>query len=512
MKFRSFIVATALLAPACVPTGFDDAASSTDQALLEVPQIGLTPRLREQRAECGFAKDSTPNEPRYASCYLAVTVDEVRTWLQATRSWVGATRELYLNARGQLLTWATNESRLACAIKANSWDASLQPTLDELAELFKNTYGRPYDSALCRESDPAPSLACDASDMTPRCSSVRAWSKLDRQYRDVADTAARLAVEVQAWDFGFTERCTSGELANDVMADVLRVASNDADLDPRPVDAQTGAPRPAKAPNYRLMVADDLFTRREDVKKRRAALCHYDAISDRTTAREDVVLVRDRLARLHTLDGLDSPTEGAARVSAFSRCIDAVAPLKPAQLGTNVPEYFYWTAYCLAQRASAHTRQAGDDAAAPYSRGERDARVAIAVASEGRRIDETFEGGGMFRVLAMAQVACRNISLSPTLSCPSDETGWSNAQRAIVSPAYGLSRSPDTDTGNYFYDVYASEARIAVRRWGRASACSIVAEPLARIDSGDATPGREPETLRARRALVWTKSLIGCEP
>ena len=227
---------------------------------------------------------------------------------------------------------------------------------------------------------------------------------------------------------------------------------------------------------YDFSAADAAFAGRVDAAKAAQARDLYSK-SLATVSGDEKIYAVEQLARVDYYEGNKTPEADASnRKIIFKRCMDSVENIKSTS--ATHPAYNYWRGLCLASWAKANgvlksLEKAGE---------------VIELIEKGRGVDETYEGGGFFRLGAAVYL---NL---PALFGGDVNKAWDSSQKAISSAAYAGSKSPDTDTGNYFYAVYLYAAQIAAKRESKDAARAIANEAIERFEAGDVSPDRAPES------------------
>jgi hypothetical protein len=236
---------------------------------------------------------------------------------------------------------------------------------------------------------------------------------------------------------------------------------------------------------YDFSAADAAFANRTDAAQAAQAISLYQGALGQTPGTEKIYAV-EQLGRLDYYLGNSLPESNAAgRKVVFQRCLDNTDSINPSKYGSDTPAYRYWKALCLASWAKANGVLASLEKAGEV----------IENIEKGKALDETYEGGGFYRVGSAVYL---NL---PAVFGGSVDKAWDYAQKAISSPAYSGALNPDTETGNYHYGVYLYAAQIAAKREGKPEAKAIVQAALDRINSGDIPVGREPETAISKAEL-----------
>jgi len=235
---------------------------------------------------------------------------------------------------------------------------------------------------------------------------------------------------------------------------------------------------------YDFSPADAAFKGRTDSAKAAKARELYGKALVTVSGAEKIYAV-EQLARVDYYEGNKTPESDAdSRKKIFQRCMDNVESIKSTAAAK--PAYNYWRGLCLASWAKANgvlqsLAKAGE---------------LIDLVEKGRGLDETYEGGGFFRLGAAIYL---NL---PAAFGGNVDKAWDYSQKAIASAAYAGSTSPDTDTGNYYYAVYLYSAQVAAKRDSKAAARAIAAEAIERIEAGDVSPDREPETVVNKQEIA----------
>lgn len=227
---------------------------------------------------------------------------------------------------------------------------------------------------------------------------------------------------------------------------------------------------------YDFSAADAAYAGREDASKAALARDLYTQALPSVSGPEKIYAV-EQLARVDYYEGNKTPeSDDANRKKIFKRCMDNVENIKATS--TTHPAYNYWRGLCLASWAKANGVLKSLEKAGEI----------IDLIEKGRALDETYEGGGFFRLGSAVY-----LNLPPLFGGDVDKA-WDYSQKGIASPAYAGSKNPDTDTGNYYYAVYLYAAQIAAKRDGKDAARAIANEAIERIEAGDVAPDRAPET------------------
>lgn len=231
---------------------------------------------------------------------------------------------------------------------------------------------------------------------------------------------------------------------------------------------------------YDFSSADAAFAKRENSAQLATANKLYKASLDSVKGAEKVYAT-EQLARLAFFEGNSIPeSDSANRKKVFQRCMDVADTFEKKTV-----QHSYWRGLCLASWAKANGVLKSLEKAGEI----------LELVETGRKADETYEGGGVYRLGAAVY-----LNLPPLFGGDIDKA-WSYAQKAIASPAFSGSKNPDTDTGNYFYAVYLYAGQIAAKREGKDAAKAIVNEAIERIEGGDLPVDREPETKQNLREL-----------
>jgi hypothetical protein len=227
---------------------------------------------------------------------------------------------------------------------------------------------------------------------------------------------------------------------------------------------------------YDFTAADAAFAGRSDTASADQARDLYSKALESVDGAEKIYAV-EQLARVDYYTGNKTlESDSSARKVIFKRCMDNVENIKST--ATTGPAYNYWRGLCLASWAKAN---GGLQSLAK-------AGELIKLVEDGRGLDETYEGGGFFR---LGSALYLNL---PAAFGGNVDKAWDYSQKAIASAAHSGSKNPGTDTGNYFYAVYLYSAQIAAKRDSKDAALAIANEALERIEAGDVSPDRVPET------------------
>lgn len=227
---------------------------------------------------------------------------------------------------------------------------------------------------------------------------------------------------------------------------------------------------------YDFSAADAAFAGRTDAAQAALARDLYSKSLASVSGDEKIYAV-EQLARVDYYEGNKTPeSDDANRKKIFKRCMDSVENIKST--ASSHPAYNYWRGLCLASWAKANGVLKSLEKAGEI----------IELIEKGRGVDETYEGGGFFRLGAAVY-----LNLPPLFGGDVNKA-WDYSQKAIASAAYAGSKSPDTDTGNYYYAVYLYASQIAAKRDSKDAARAIANEAIERIEAGDVSPDRAPET------------------
>lgn len=236
---------------------------------------------------------------------------------------------------------------------------------------------------------------------------------------------------------------------------------------------------------FDFSAADAAFEKRTDAEQAEKALGLYSDALSQTSGSEKLYAV-EQLGRLDYYLGNKAPeSDTEARKKIFQRCLDNVETINPSAFGSDTPQYRYFKGVCLANWAKANgilksLEQAGE---------------LIENIETGRKLDETYEGGGFYRLGVAVYL---NL---PPLAGGDVNKAWDYYQKTIASPAYSGSKTPDTDSGNYHFAAYLYGAQVAAKRGDKAGAKAIGQEAIERIEGGDLPVGREPETLLVKKEI-----------
>ncbi len=148
----------------------------------------------------------------------------------------------------------------------------------------------------------------------------------------------------------------------------------------------------ASANAYDFSKADALFKQRDNNLSAIAqARGLYEQALNSSSSKEDLMHAVERLGKLAYYEGdlLLAQNESSKRAQVFSKCLEYVESISPAQIG-KTGAYFYWKTACLALWG----RAAGMFAAAGRL-GELKESM-----KQGLALDPDYAGGGMDRVIA----------------------------------------------------------------------------------------------------------------
>jgi hypothetical protein len=234
---------------------------------------------------------------------------------------------------------------------------------------------------------------------------------------------------------------------------------------------------------FDFSAADAAFAERSKTAKATEARKLYnDALA--SISGDEKIYAVEQLARLDYYEGNKTPESDAeGRKKAFKRCMDSVEEIKST--ATTKPMYNYWRGLCLASWARANGVLKSLEKAGEI----------IDLVEKGRAIDESYEGGGFVRLGSAVY-----FNLPPLFGGDVDKA-WDYSQKAIASPAWSGSKNPDTDSGNYHFAAYLYAAQIAAKRDGKAAARAIAQDALDRIEAGDVSPDREPESMLNKKEI-----------
>ena len=211
----------------------------------------------------------------------------------------------------------------------------------------------------------------------------------------------------------------------------------------------------------------------------------------------DYIFAVEQMARLMSYKGLKLIDSNAPqRVQIFQQCMDDVELINPSLVGAT-PQYYYWKGVCLAQWGRAN----GVIQSLVRS------QELIDTLDAGVAIDSTYEGGGYYRI--KGAFLAKLPSLNPFGPTRDLEESKRLLELSIASPAYSQSSSPESDTGDYYFSTYYYYAETLEAMGLNDQARTIVNESMARIDSGDIPPSREPEERLAYKYLQLEKDRIG---
>lgn len=153
--------------------------------------------------------------------------------------------------------------------------------------------------------------------------------------------------------------------------------------------------------------ADALFSQRENslTNIAQARTIYQQAL--RQSSGDDLVYAADHLGKLAYYEGelLTDPKNHSRRVEIFQQCQDDMESISPAKLGKKVPAYFYWKATCTALWAKS---------ASSFSVPGRVGALESAM-DEGAKLDGSFAGGGIYRVMGSVYLKSKMLSWIPGL-------------------------------------------------------------------------------------------------
>jgi tetratricopeptide (TPR) repeat protein len=230
---------------------------------------------------------------------------------------------------------------------------------------------------------------------------------------------------------------------------------------------------------FDFSTAEDLFAKRGEGDRFAniaAARAAFEEARKQTTGQERAHAVQ-RLNRLDYYEGLLLSDEDQKK-KVFQSCLDRSDDLDSASV-----QYFYWKGVCTASWA-----QANGILASLKRSGEVENFL-----KKGKSIDSRYDGGGFDRVLAFVYLKVPAINpFGPTRDV---NKALAHAEAALSSAAFPGEESPETATGEYFYNVYDAKAQALSALGRRDEAIAVAQEAISRMEQGDLPVGREPETM-----------------
>jgi hypothetical protein len=241
---------------------------------------------------------------------------------------------------------------------------------------------------------------------------------------------------------------------------------------------------PAFAHAYDFSTANQLFARRaEGAGVIQQSVAAYEGALASPLSDEEQIYASEQLARLHAYSAqLVSRSNMSARAPHYESCVSAANRMQGAAQRINGPQYYFWFAACRMLWAEAK----GIETAL------RTSKEVMEALNQGRTIDSTYEGGGFDRVLGAMYTKLP--LFNPWGPAGDVRKGLRHLEASIASPSYGAAENPETATGEYFFESYwyYAQALDASRR--RSDAVTQLENALARIEDGDVSEERSPET------------------
>jgi hypothetical protein len=248
---------------------------------------------------------------------------------------------------------------------------------------------------------------------------------------------------------------------------------------------------------YDFTQADELFSQREgNLAKIAEARAGYVAALGQTSGVEKVYAV-DQIVRLDYYE-IQISEQKQRQMELADSCRKTLKDqISPAQVG-ETPNFYYWNAVCLASWAKAN----GPLQSLIH------VNELLKYIDDGAKIDPTFEGGGFARV---GSVVWSRLPNFPTPFSPKRDfdKALSLVTVALDSPAYSGELDAATATGKFFYTAYEYKAEILENRGDREGAIATLREALAKIDQGQVSMGREPETKQQAVVLRQMLARLG---
>lgn len=236
--------------------------------------------------------------------------------------------------------------------------------------------------------------------------------------------------------------------------------------------------------------ADALFQQREQgpAKIAEARAAYATGLTNLNGAEK--IYAVEQLARLDYYEGLILGDQGNkdVRKAIYNRCLDTLENnISPSKVGPT-PQYYYWKASCLALWGNANGVSASLGRIPELLR----------LINDGLTTDNRYEGGGVSRLASAVYLKI------PEIFGGGVDKSFEFSTRALSSQAFPGSESPETATGDYFFNVYDHRAQALAKKGRKAEAVALLKEAIERIDSGDLPVGREPETRLHKRDLEAT--------
>lgn len=245
----------------------------------------------------------------------------------------------------------------------------------------------------------------------------------------------------------------------------------------------------ASALAYDFSKADTLYQKREDLASLNQARAEYElALQSGSLTNDEKVYAVESASRLDYYQGL-VVTDIESQKTIFGKCMERVESIKPGVVPAT-PAYYYWKGTCMASWGRAN------GVLVSLNR----SKELVEVLTAGKALDSTYEGGGFDRVLSA--VFLRLPAINPFGPSGDKQKAFAYSDAAVSAAAYGGAADPATATGDYFFNVYEFRAEILEALGKKAEAISLLNTAIARIDSGDYAPDRNPETKVHRAVLV----------
>lgn len=239
--------------------------------------------------------------------------------------------------------------------------------------------------------------------------------------------------------------------------------------------------------------ADGLFNRREEgINTINSARQAYIAAAPSVQGPELIYAI-EQVARLDAYAALSIPkSQITSRKPILENCLRDVEKMSPSAVG-ETPHYYYWKSICQSLWAEA------DGVMSSLRR----AKDVFEWLDTGRAIDATYEAGGFDRIAGGLYL--RLPAINPFGPGGSVEKALSHLEASLNAPAYGGSKTPDTDTGDYHFTTHYYYAETLIKAERRDEAITFIDQAIARIESGDLPVGREPETRLVLQRLKELK-------
>lgn len=239
--------------------------------------------------------------------------------------------------------------------------------------------------------------------------------------------------------------------------------------------------------------ADELFDRRgegsEIIEK---ATRTYENLLKTNLPQEDVIYAVEQIGKLQSLRGQMIPeAQIRKRKPFFARCLEAAEKIAPSKLsGEETPEYYFWFGSCKAQLSEA----AG--VTESLARSKEVHKILLA----GMEVDPTYHGGGFQRILG--GMYSKLPPINPFGPNGNLKEAVKVLEASIKSPSYEAEIDPAYGTGNYYFETYFLLAEVYIKLGEKELARKTIDTAVKRIDKGDFSPYRKPETELARQRLM----------